>query len=474
MTAALGGRPPLIWDNYPGERRDDDGRRCTSARTRVATPSLADVVGGVLCNPMMQPHASKIALATAAAFLRDPDDYDPSTPHGRPRSPTWAAPAPGRCARSPTRAPTVPLALPGRARTRPARRRSRRSTRSRTGLAAPPRAAAPDVFTADGDALAVRGRALGRRGADRSRGRPRRLAPDHSTFVTAGAPDHAERAHATKAFALALQLERRADEQTSRCSVLASRSTRRSCSSPTAAADARACGARRRCRRRDATTRRPSMRVVTGSRVGGTRSGGKTRRRRTRREAAVTASERRRRHARVQRGGDPRRLRRRSRRGPARTRRRLRGRRVRERLDRRHARHRARPRREVSRGPRRDLHEADYGRALRAGLLAAEGTVVVNFDVDYYDLDFLDVRSSHASPRPTAEAIVVGSKRSVGSQRRRGHRYGSSSPQPSHRLARAVRSEGLRHARHEGDAARRGRAVSRVCASSGRTSSTPN
>src|SRR5258708_4941388 len=36
------------------------------------------------------------------------------------------------------------------------------------------------------------------------------------------------------------------------------------------------------------------------------------------------------------------------------------------------------------------LGPADYGRALRAGLLAANGDVVVNFDVDYYDLDFAD------------------------------------------------------------------------------------
>src|SRR5436309_11414674 len=36
------------------------------------------------------------------------------------------------------------------------------------------------------------------------------------------------------------------------------------------------------------------------------------------------------------------------------------------------------------------LPEADYGRALRAGLLAAEGETVVNFDVDFCDLGFLD------------------------------------------------------------------------------------
>ncbi|HEX7521147.1 MAG TPA: glycosyltransferase, partial [Acidimicrobiia bacterium] len=35
------------------------------------------------------------------------------------------------------------------------------------------------------------------------------------------------------------------------------------------------------------------------------------------------------------------------------------------------------------------LRAADYGEALRTGLLTAEGDVVVVFDVDYYDLDFL-------------------------------------------------------------------------------------
>ena len=60
------------------------------------------------------------------------------------------------------------------------------------------------------------------------------------------------------------------------------------------------------------------------------------------------------------------------------------------------------------------LHHADYGAALRAGLLAARGDIVVNFDVDYYDLAFLDraVARLGQSDRP---AIVVGSKRQEGS-----------------------------------------------------------
>src|SRR5437763_15516450 len=33
---------------------------------------------------------------------------------------------------------------------------------------------------------------------------------------------------------------------------------------------------------------------------------------------------------------------------------------------------------------------ADYGRALKAGFLASSGEMVVNFDVDFVDLGFLD------------------------------------------------------------------------------------
>lgn len=55
----------------------------------------------------------------------------------------------------------------------------------------------------------------------------------------------------------------------------------------------------------------------------------------------------------------------------------------------------------------------DYGLALRRGLLAARGEVVVNFDVDYYDLAFLD--AAEARLRDGA-AIVVGTKRGEGAQ----------------------------------------------------------
>ncbi len=57
--------------------------------------------------------------------------------------------------------------------------------------------------------------------------------------------------------------------------------------------------------------------------------------------------------------------------------------------------------------------EANYGRALRAGLLAARGDAVVNFDADYFDLDFLDAAVAKVLA-PDGPAIVVGSKRAVG------------------------------------------------------------
>jgi glycosyltransferase involved in cell wall biosynthesis len=56
---------------------------------------------------------------------------------------------------------------------------------------------------------------------------------------------------------------------------------------------------------------------------------------------------------------------------------------------------------------------ADYGEAMRAGLLASRGFVVVVFDVDYFDPAFVD----EVLPRlaaPEGPAIIVGSKRAPG------------------------------------------------------------
>ena len=61
------------------------------------------------------------------------------------------------------------------------------------------------------------------------------------------------------------------------------------------------------------------------------------------------------------------------------------------------------------------LAEPDYGRALRAGLLAARGDAVVNFDVDWCDLGFLD-RAVPMVLDGAGPAVVVGSKRTEGSE----------------------------------------------------------
>ena len=72
---AIGGHPMLLWDNYPV----NDGvmaREMHLGAYRGRDADLSDVIDGVLCNPMVQPRASLVALATAAEYLRDPGAYD--------------------------------------------------------------------------------------------------------------------------------------------------------------------------------------------------------------------------------------------------------------------------------------------------------------------------------------------------------------------------------------------------------------
>src|SRR4051812_39817929 len=56
---------------------------------------------------------------------------------------------------------------------------------------------------------------------------------------------------------------------------------------------------------------------------------------------------------------------------------------------------------------------AGYGRALRAGLIAANGDAIVNFDTDFFDLGFLDAAVALVGPTD-GPAIVVGTKRGEG------------------------------------------------------------
>jgi len=73
--AAIGGRPLLLWDNYPVNDAMME-RELHLGPYRGRDPALTDVVDGVVCNPMLQPRASLVALATAAEYLRDPAGYD--------------------------------------------------------------------------------------------------------------------------------------------------------------------------------------------------------------------------------------------------------------------------------------------------------------------------------------------------------------------------------------------------------------
>ncbi len=59
------------------------------------------------------------------------------------------------------------------------------------------------------------------------------------------------------------------------------------------------------------------------------------------------------------------------------------------------------------------ISSADYGKALREGLMIATKDYVVNFDVDLYDLEFLERAVSRIS-EPNGPSIVVASKRGDG------------------------------------------------------------
>jgi hyaluronoglucosaminidase len=72
---AVGGRPLLLWDNYPVNDAVME-RELHLGPYRGREPGLTDVVDGVLCNPMLQARASLVALATAAEFLTDPASVD--------------------------------------------------------------------------------------------------------------------------------------------------------------------------------------------------------------------------------------------------------------------------------------------------------------------------------------------------------------------------------------------------------------
>jgi glycosyltransferase involved in cell wall biosynthesis len=65
------------------------------------------------------------------------------------------------------------------------------------------------------------------------------------------------------------------------------------------------------------------------------------------------------------------------------------------------------------------LRRADYGEALREGLLAASAELVVNFDCDYYEVAFVDQALARLRDPDSPATIVVGSKRAPGAEDRR-------------------------------------------------------
>ena len=71
-AAALGGRPPLLWDNYPVN--DAVMEDCLfTGPLRGRDSALASELSGWIANPMVQPTASMLPLASVAALLRGED-----------------------------------------------------------------------------------------------------------------------------------------------------------------------------------------------------------------------------------------------------------------------------------------------------------------------------------------------------------------------------------------------------------------
>jgi hypothetical protein len=71
-AAAVGGRPPLVWDNYPVNDAVMSDRLFLGP-LRGRDPGLVDECAGYLANPMVQPLASRLPLASIAAWLRGDD-----------------------------------------------------------------------------------------------------------------------------------------------------------------------------------------------------------------------------------------------------------------------------------------------------------------------------------------------------------------------------------------------------------------
>jgi hypothetical protein len=71
-AAALGGRPPLLWDNYPVNDATM-GDRLFLGPLPGRDADLPAACSGYLANAMVQPRASKLPLSSIAAWLRGED-----------------------------------------------------------------------------------------------------------------------------------------------------------------------------------------------------------------------------------------------------------------------------------------------------------------------------------------------------------------------------------------------------------------
>ncbi|MEV0634221.1 beta-N-acetylglucosaminidase domain-containing protein [Streptomyces sp. NPDC050619] len=75
QARAVYGHPILVWDNYPVN--DYVTSRLLLGPYTGREPGVASAATGVTANPMVQGEASRIALFTSAAYLWNPDAYDP-------------------------------------------------------------------------------------------------------------------------------------------------------------------------------------------------------------------------------------------------------------------------------------------------------------------------------------------------------------------------------------------------------------
>nr|WP_067279424.1 beta-N-acetylglucosaminidase domain-containing protein [Streptomyces jeddahensis] len=75
QARAVYGHPILVWDNYPVN--DYVTSRLLLGPYTGREPGVAEAATGVTANPMVQGEASRIALFTSAAYLWNPDAYDP-------------------------------------------------------------------------------------------------------------------------------------------------------------------------------------------------------------------------------------------------------------------------------------------------------------------------------------------------------------------------------------------------------------